>query len=109
MPGGSSSSSNSQNNLASNVAPPSGIKTVKPSPSTALQLCIETGKYKLEMSELARPSSAVSDGELFAMIREQYETTRRSIFPTWARFKKPNKAVFVKVRCTCASSFTFHN
>ncbi|RYN19941.1 hypothetical protein AA0112_g10905 [Alternaria arborescens] len=96
MPGGSSSTSHSQNNIASNVTPPSGLKTVKTSPPTALQLCIETGKYKLEMSELTRPSPAVSDGELFAMIREQYETTRRSIFPTWARFKKPNKAIFVK-------------
>jgi hypothetical protein len=98
MPGGSSSGSNGQNDLASNVAGPSGLKTVKPSPPTALQLCIETGKYKLEMSELARPSPAVSDGELFATIREKYESTRHSILPTWARFKKPNRAIFVKVR-----------
>ncbi|CAN9278346.1 unnamed protein product [Alternaria alternata] len=95
MPGSGSSSSNDPNNLVSNAVS-SHLNTVKPPPSTALQLCIETGKYKLEMSELARPSPAVSDGELFAMIREKYESTRHSILPTWARFKKPNRAIFVK-------------
>ncbi|CAN9171282.1 unnamed protein product [Alternaria sp. RS040] len=109
MPGGSSSGSNGQNNLASNVAGPSGLQTVKPSPPTALQLCIETGKYKLEMSELARPSPTVSDGELFAIIREKYESTRHSILPTWARFKKPNRATFVKVCRRSPSPFILHD
>ena len=97
MPGGSSSSSNGGNNLANNVAGPSDLKAVKSPPPTALQLCIETGKYKREMSKLPRPSPTVSDGELFAMIRKNYESTRRSVLPTWARLKTPDKANFVKV------------
>ncbi|OWY45676.1 hypothetical protein AALT_g10501 [Alternaria alternata] len=97
MPGGSSSSSsNGQNSLANSVAGSSGLRTVQPPRLTALQLCIETGKYKLEMSELAHPNRAVTDGEIFAMIREQYERTRHSILPKWARFKKPNKAIFIQ-------------
>ncbi|KAB2099085.1 hypothetical protein AG0111_0g12615 [Alternaria gaisen] len=97
MPGASSSSSsNGQNNIARSVAGSSGLKTVKHPRRTALQLCIETGKYKLEMSELTHPNRTVTDGELFAMIRERYERTRHSILPKWARFKKPNKAIFVQ-------------
>jgi hypothetical protein len=109
QPGGSSSSGSDQNNVANNVVRLSVLKTAKPSPTTALQLCIETGKYKLELSELARPSPAVSDGELFAMIRKQYESTRRSILPRWARFKKPDKAIFVKVCHTSLSLFVLHD
>lgn len=98
MPGGSSSSSNGQNNLANIVAGSSGLKAVKSLPSIALQLCIGTGKYKIELKSLTRHSPVVSDGELFAMIRARYETARHSILPIWARFKKPNRAIFVKVR-----------
>jgi hypothetical protein len=100
MPGGSNSSSNGGNNLANNVAGPSGLKAVKSPPPNALQLCIETGKYRREMSKLPRPSPTVSDGELFAMIRKQYESTRRSVLPPWARFTKPDKANFVQVSRT---------
>jgi hypothetical protein len=98
MPGSGSSNSNGQKDLTSDIVELSALKTIEPPPPTALQLCIETGKYKLEMRELARPSLAVSDGELFAMIREKYESTRHSRLSTWARFKKPNRAIFVKVR-----------
>ncbi|CAN9268170.1 unnamed protein product [Alternaria alternata] len=94
---GGSSNSNNANNLISNVAGSSGHNAIKPPIPTSLQLCIKTGKYKLVMSQLARPNSAVSDGELFAMIRQQYERTRRSILPTWARFKTPARAIFVEL------------
>jgi hypothetical protein len=110
MPGASSSSSsNGQNYIASSVAGSSGLKTVKHPRRTALQLCIETGKYKLEMSELTHPNRTVTDGELFAMIRERYERTRHSILPKWARFKKPNKAIFVQVCRTSLSPLTTYD
>ncbi|KAF7672560.1 hypothetical protein GT037_009591 [Alternaria burnsii] len=96
MPGGSSSSSNGQNNLANIVARSTGLKAVRSLPSTALQLCIGTGKYKIEMKPLTRPNPVGTDGEISAMIRARYETASRSILPIWARFKKPDKAIFVK-------------
>ncbi|KAL9040600.1 MAG: hypothetical protein Q9214_004423 [Letrouitia sp. 1 TL-2023] len=60
-----------------------------------LQLCIETGKYSLEIEEvgLDRPQS---DGILFQSIRERYEHIRHSVLPMRLRFSKPNKAIFVK-------------
>jgi hypothetical protein len=99
MPGGSVSSSISSgsNNPVANVAAAAAPIIIKPPPPTALQLYIETGKYSLELSAL-NSSAATSDGAVFARIREQYERTRRSILPMWARFKKPDKAIFVKVR-----------
>lgn len=95
MPSGSSSSIPSDpNNLVGNVADP---RSVTPSRKTALQLCIETSQYSLELGELDS-SIPISDGALFARMRAQYERTRHSVLPMWARFKKPDKAVFVKVR-----------
>lgn len=95
MPSGSSSSIPSDpNNLVGNVADP---RSVTPSRKTALQLCIETSQYSLELGELDS-SIPISDGALFARMRAQYERTRHSVLPMWARFKKPDKAVFVKFR-----------
>jgi hypothetical protein len=62
----------------------------------ALQLCIETGKYTIELSELGR-EAVCSDGIVFERMRRQYEGYRNSMFPAWARFRKPDKAIFVKV------------
>jgi hypothetical protein len=105
MPGGSGSSSrpSAPSNPVANVATAAGPTIVKPPPPIALQLCIETGKYSLELSAL-NSSAATSDGAVFARIREQYERTRRSILPMWARFKKPDKAIFVKVRIHITST-----
>lgn len=63
----------------------------------ALQLCIETGKFTLELSELDldRPHS---DGLLFERIRKRYERVRHSILPMRLRFSQPDKVIFVKAR-----------
>jgi hypothetical protein len=62
----------------------------------ALQLCIETGKYSLELGEieLDKPQS---DGILFQRIRQRYEQIRHSVLPMRLRFSKPDKATFIKV------------
>jgi hypothetical protein len=100
MPGGSGSSNPSgSNNLVGNSAGAAGLTIVKPPLPTTLQLCIETGKYSLELGELDS-SIPISDGVLFARMRKQYERTCHSILPMWARFKKPDKAIFVKVNLT---------
>jgi hypothetical protein len=105
MPGGSGSSSkpSAPSNSVANVAAAAGPTIVKPPPPTALQLCIETGKYSLELSAL-NSSTATSDGAIYVRIREQYERKRRSILPMWARFKKPDKAIFVKVHLHITST-----
>lgn len=74
----------------------------------ALQLCIETGKYTLELSEidLDQPSS---DGQLFEKIRETYEHARQSMFPIGFRLSKPGKAIFIKASCTAFYSHNFNN
>jgi hypothetical protein len=100
MPGGSDDSNpsipmNPVGHIA-RVADPSSANHPLP---TSLQLCIETEKNLLEMARL-EISSTSSDGEIFARMREQYETTRRSLLPRWARFKRPEKAIYVKVRIT---------
>lgn len=97
MPGGSGSSNpNNPDDIAGNVAGTARSRIAKVLSPNTLQLCIETGKYSLELSELDS-SLPISDGELFAKMLEQYEHTRHSILPVWARLKKPDKAIFVKV------------
>lgn len=60
-----------------------------------LQLCIETGKFTLELSEVD-VDQPDSDGVLFEKIRKQYEQIRYSILPMRLRFRKPDKAIFIK-------------
>jgi hypothetical protein len=75
---------------------------MSPSPPTlvtlkaTLQLCIENGKYSLELGEIdmGKPQS---DGILFQRIRKRYEEVRHSFLPMRLRFSKPDKVVFVKV------------
>lgn len=71
-----------------------------------LQLCIETGKYSLELGEVGLDRSQ-SDGILFQRIRERYEHIRHSILPMRLRFSKPSKAVFVKASLALAMSVNF--
>lgn len=75
------------------VSPPSSSK---PSQPEALQLCIETGKFTMELDQV-NLNQTHTDGELFERIRESYKRTRHSIFPMWLRFSKPGKAIFIKV------------
>ncbi|KAB8202234.1 hypothetical protein BDV34DRAFT_157380 [Aspergillus parasiticus] len=65
----------------------------------ALQLCTETGKFTLVLSEIDLDQSH-SDGLLFKQIREKYERTRHSMLPMRLRFSKPGKATFIKECCT---------
>lgn len=69
----------------------------------ALQLCIETGKYSLELGELElyKPES---DGILFQKIRRRYGQIRHSALPMRLRFSKPDRVIFVKVSVALASS-----
>lgn len=62
-----------------------------------LQLCIETGKFTLELGELDL-GWPYSDGLLFERIREKYEGVRQSILPMRLRPSKPDKVIFVKAR-----------
>lgn len=62
----------------------------------SIQLCVETGKYSLELEELEL-NGPQSDGILFQRIRERYEHTRPSILPMRLRFSKPERAILVKV------------
>jgi len=61
-----------------------------------LQLCIETGKYTLELGEL-KFDRRESDGVLFQEIRRKYDSVRHALLPMRLRFQRPGKAIFVKV------------
>lgn len=74
----------------------------------ALQLCIETGKFTLELSELDLDHPP-SDGQLFERIREKYEHARHSMLPMRFRFSKPGKAIFIKASCTALHTHDFKN
>lgn len=74
----------------------------------ALQLCIETGKFTLELSELDLEWPH-SDGMLFERIRERYEGVRHSILPMRLRFSKPDKAIFLKARLTAYHALEFNH
>jgi len=67
----------------------------------ALQLCIETGKYSLELGELELYMPE-SDGILFQKIRKRYEHSRHSALPMRLRFSKPDRVIFVKVSLALA-------
>lgn len=69
----------------------------------ALQLCIETGKYSLELGELELDKPQ-NDGIVFQRIRKRYEHIRHSVLPMRLRFSKPDKAIFVKVSLALESS-----
>jgi hypothetical protein len=90
-PNGEPNDSESQGAAKGPSAPVSGKRQ-------ALQLCIQTGKFKLELGELDleldQPSN---DGLIFETMRKKYQNTRRSIFPMWLRFSQPDKIIFVKV------------
>ncbi|SCV40311.1 uncharacterized protein FFB14_07450 [Fusarium fujikuroi] len=63
----------------------------------ALQLCVETGKYTLELNEIDLDGPC-TDGKLFERIRQRYERSPRYMLPFRMRFWKPEKAIFVKFR-----------
>ena len=62
----------------------------------SLQLCIETGKYGIEMANIDW-TVPFSDGTLFEQIRRSYVETRPSILPFFFKFRKPKEAIFVRV------------
>lgn len=95
MPGGGNNDSNDQ--ATAEGAPDSNAQQRQ-----ALQLCIETGRFTIELSELDLELPH-SDGFLFERIREKYERAHHSILPMRLRFSKPDKAIFLKARLASLS------
>lgn len=85
-----------------------GFPTSNTRQRQALQLCIETGKFTLELSELDLDQPP-SDGQLFEKIREKYQYARYSILPMRFRFSKPGKAIFIKASCKALYTHDFNN
>ena len=62
-----------------------------------LQICVENGSFTpLTLGELEAEQTD-NDGRLFERLRRKYQSMRHSSLPMWFRFRKPCKAVFVKV------------
>jgi hypothetical protein len=72
----------------------------------ALQLCIETGRYSLELGELDL-NETQTDGILFESMKQRYERVRHSVLPMRLRFSKPDRVIFVKVSPALESSRNF--
>lgn len=89
------SSGSSDPNDPENSATTRGSSASGPPQQQALQLCIETGQFELELNELDL-GQPISDGLLFKKIRKKYENARHSLLPMRLRFRKPEKAIFIK-------------
>jgi hypothetical protein len=104
LPGNGGREDGDSENQASSGRAPEPLTPVR----ETLQLCIETGKYSLELGEL-RLDRLENDGILFQKIRKRYEQIRHSALPMRLRFSKPDRVIFIKViptlKLLCHSSY----
>jgi hypothetical protein len=104
LPGNGGRGDGDSENQASSGSAPEPLTPVR----ETLQLCIETGKYSLELGEL-RLDRLENDGILFQKIRKRYEQIRHSALPMRLRFSKPDRVIFIKViptlKLLCHSSY----